>query len=680
MAGYVVMMLLMMMQLASSEPELDTKEDPIIRQPPSITGEMEKEIIYQPSSEVLIPCVASGDPEPEYEWKKDGGEMEDHLGITVSKGVLRIKQAFYSHAGEYQCFASNTWGTALSDIVELKLATMFMDTSQDVEQIQVLHGDPTTMRCGAVKSVPQASFSWWISESQLDDDMEELPLNSRTVQDEDGSLHFSYVLPGDSRGGNIYRCRSYNSRLDSLQGGSYKKIDVIPNSPQEKIPTIMYSSMSRVTEPYMTALVGRELVLKCAFAGYPSITYSWNFNGAPAPSHLLQVEHKSTLVLKSVRMSDEGRYTCNGVNKAGKGQEDIPVKVFEAPNFNVDDEKPHDTTVTEGEDAHFYCRAAGKPKPTIQWMKNGVDLPEPAPGTKIMFDGDDRSHLIIVHVCKECDSGGDLMTIQCRADNDHGYAFAGGFLNVILRTEIITEPEDVLLESYEDYAEFSCEATTDDGTLDQLTYSWKFKNEWLILHYDPDDSSRRITRDKAIYTTEHGKHLYVDTEHKEIGDYEGVYTCVADNGHSSDERNASLTLPAGPRPAVTEGGIGDIWWIFIIIALILLLLILLLCCCLCMQRNKGDTYPIDEKERAQGNDPEKELADSGFHDYQRPEDGPMKGSRASLSSTIKLDSDDDEASLAEYGDIDTGKFNEDGSFIGQYATDRKKRPPTESSI
>ena len=55
------------------------------------------------------------------------------------------------------------------------------------------------------------------------------------------------------------------------------------------------------------------------------------------------------------------------------------------------------------------------------------------------------------------------------------------------------------------------------------------------------------------------------------------------------------------------------------------------------------------------------------------EDAPIKGSRASLSSTIKLDSDD-EGSLNEYGDIDTGKFNEDGSFIGQYIEKDKKRP------
>ena len=115
------------------------------------------------------------------------------------------------------------------------------------------------------------------------------------------------------------------------------------------------------------------------------------------------------------------------------------------------------------------------------------------------------------------------------------------------------------------------------------------------------------------------------------------------------------------------------WWIFLIIAIILLILILLFCCCLCIQKNKGDSYPVDEKERANGNDPEKELADNGYHDYQRPEDAPIKGSRASLSSTIKLDSDD-EGSLNEYGDIDTGKFNEDGSFIGQYIEKDKKRP------
>lgn len=50
----------------------------------------------------------------------------------------------------------------------------------------------------------------------------------------------------------------------------------------------------------------------------------------------------------------------------------------------------------------------------------------------------------------------------------------------------------------------------------------------------------------------------------------------------------------------------------------------------------------------------------------------MKGSRASLGDSMRGESDDED-DLAEYGDIDAGKFTEDGSFIGDYATEQRKR-------
>lgn len=48
------------------------------------------------------------------------------------------------------------------------------------------------------------------------------------------------------------------------------------------------------------------------------------------------------------------------------------------------------------------------------------------------------------------------------------------------------------------------------------------------------------------------------------------------------------------------------------------------------------------------------------------EDGPIRGSRASLDDSIHVGSDDEDEVLAEY-DVDIGKFDEEGSFIGQYA-------------
>lgn len=49
---------------------------------------------------------------------------------------------------------------------------------------------------------------------------------------------------------------------------------------------------------------------------------------------------------------------------------------------------------------------------------------------------------------------------------------------------------------------------------------------------------------------------------------------------------------------------------------------------------------------------------------------PLKGSRASLVSSK---ASDEASSLNEYGDIDAGKFTEDGSFIGDYGTDQRRK-------
>ena len=49
---------------------------------------------------------------------------------------------------------------------------------------------------------------------------------------------------------------------------------------------------------------------------------------------------------------------------------------------------------------------------------------------------------------------------------------------------------------------------------------------------------------------------------------------------------------------------------------------------------------------------------------------PTRPRKGSLTGSLKLGSDDEEG-LDEYADIDTGKFNEDGSFIGEYNDDKK---------
>jgi len=100
---------------------------------------------------------------------------------------------------------------------------------------------------------------------------------------------------------------------------------------------------------------------------------------------------------------------------------------------------------------------------------------------------------------------------------------------------------------------------------------------------------------------------------------------------------------------------------------------------ICMiRRNKGDSYYVDEKERKQGNDPEKDFKDEGFKDYMR-----QPGHDKVPAGNLERPDDEDNVSndsMAEYDDDDTGKFNEDGSFIGQYGKSNNKKPAPNDSV
>ncbi len=62
--------------------------------------------------------------------------------------------------------------------------------------------------------------------------------------------------------------------------------------------------------------------------------------------------------------------------------------------------------------------------------------------------------------------------------------------------------------------------------------------------------------------------------------------------------------------------LAGIWWVFVLIVL-LFILVLLVICCICSQRNRGDSYDVDEKERKMGNNPEEEIVANGYQEFQR---------------------------------------------------------------
>ena len=176
---------------------------------------------------------------------------------------------------------------------------------------------------------------------------------------------------------------------------------------------------------------------------------------------------------------------------------------------------------------------------------------------------------------------------------------------------------------------------------------------------------------------------------------------VSSNGgefetHSADGDLRVTTSGDGPD---TREALIPLWLIIVIVVVALLLLLLIILCCI--RRSRGGKYAVQQKEREAGvtsggvgvgRNEDREaltgggLQDGDFHllqeeDNELLEGGKFGGSELSLASSTAMmtgkQKEDvlggDEDSLIVYNlepGVDVLKFNEDGSFIGQYGKNR----------
>ncbi|XP_069570721.1 neural cell adhesion molecule L1-like protein isoform X1 [Brachyistius frenatus] len=125
--------------------------------------------------------------------------------------------------------------------------------------------------------------------------------------------------------------------------------------------------------------------------------------------------------------------------------------------------------------------------------------------------------------------------------------------------------------------------------------------------------------------------------------------------------------------ASIHGGISTKgWFIGLMCAIALLTLIVLIACF--VNRNKGGKYSVKEKEDLHPDVESQGMNDDTFCEYSDNDEKPLKGSQHSLSREIKAGDSGD--SLVDYGEEDA-QFNEDGSFIGEYAGRKEKRVSSE---
>ncbi|CAL8067921.1 unnamed protein product [Calicophoron daubneyi] len=126
-------------------------------------------------------------------------------------------------------------------------------------------------------------------------------------------------------------------------------------------------------ETELTFKEGEDFVVKCESESSPSAEFSWLMNGAPVvPNDRIFLSKRwegSLLTVRNAQKSDIGVYTCTGKNAVGCGTAETIAVIMRPPEI-IDIEAPP-MPVGEGRSISMTCHVRGRPKPEINWKRNG---------------------------------------------------------------------------------------------------------------------------------------------------------------------------------------------------------------------------------------------------------------------------------------------------------------------
>ncbi|XP_014486409.1 PREDICTED: peroxidasin homolog [Dinoponera quadriceps] len=261
-------------------------------------------------------------------------------------------------------------------------------------------GDTIAFTC-RVTGEPRPKIKWMRDSNEVGEDGE------RYVIRGDGTLVITDVTEQDV---GEYECVA-SSGMGSTKSRKARAV-------------IMVSSSLRFTElpESRTVTAGTDVTFTCRVDGNPLPSVRWWRNGQPiALGERFSLEQAgSVLRIYAAKETDTARYVCRAQNSNGFAETSADLQVLaedsSAPRLTYE---PRDIDAEPGAVVEVPCRAEGKPKPVMQWKKDGSALE--AGRIKISRGGS----LYIYNV-----SSTDTGRYECSAVNSHGRATGHALVRV----------------------------------------------------------------------------------------------------------------------------------------------------------------------------------------------------------------------------------------------------------
>ncbi|XP_010155356.1 PREDICTED: neurofascin isoform X6 [Eurypyga helias] len=515
--------------VSAIEVPLDSNIQSELPQPPTITKQSVKDYIVDPRDNIFIECEAKGNPVPIFSWTRNGKffnvAKDPKVSMRRRSGTLVID--FHSggraedYEGEYQCFARNDYGTALSSKIHLQVSKSPLWPKEKVDVIEVDEGAPLSLQCNPPPGLPSPVI-FWMSSS-----MEPIHQDKRVSQGQNGDLYFSNVMLQDAQ--TDYSCNARFHFTHTIQQKNPYTLKVkTTRGITETTPSFMY--------PYGTSssqmvLRGVDLLLECIASGVPAPDIMWYKKGGELPAGKTKLENfNKALRISNVSEEDSGEYFCLASNKMGSIRHTISVRVKAAPYWL---DEPQNLILAPGEDGRLVCRANGNPKPAIQWLVNGEPIEASPPNPSREVAGD-------TIVFRDTQIGSSAV-YQCNASNEHGYLLANAFVSVLDVPPRILAPRNQLIKVIQNNrTRLDCPFFGSPIP----TLRW-FKN------------GQGNTLDGGNYKAHENGSLEMNMARKED---QGIYTCVATNILGKAEAQVRLEVKdptrivRGPEDQVVKRG------------------------------------------------------------------------------------------------------------------------------